>query len=471
MNYRFLPLLLVLSSAACTTSRPVSTAWQSCQTTDSWTVSFDQFTGREQVTFLRQPQRLLYVSRQLTTAAGQLHVQVDGQPLPPVPGVAHVKLPFTQSRQLAVVGQQARGSFALRYPVYQQPQIQVVCSPNLELLGLCNLLLQYEDLAAIPETQTVSFGGQPTKVKDLYALNLTLAAPFTKFATSAHLALLKTYFDKSFYLHYANFVLSLPDFPKASLQADNPFSQQFASPADAQAFVAACNAFYEEVAFGDFLRQRRPYYTAMLAEVNANLPPPAFLTEMEHFYSQPSATYRLYPSLTMPFSSGFAVGGNHVIGNVFGSFLPPANVTEEAGLRLGFADPLALRKVCVHEFGHSFVNPAIDQVSAHVLARSAPLFQPIQAQMAAQGYNEWKICLYEHFTRAGEVLTARLVGDPAKAQELLAENVQQRHFRYLPQIVRQLQYWYDNEYLLKSYPQKVTEIIATLQEEASAERR
>jgi hypothetical protein len=82
--------------------------------------------------------------------------------------------------------------------------------------------------------------------------------------------------------------------------------------------------------------------------------------------------------------------------------------------------------------------------------------------MAAQGYNEWKICLYEHFTRAGEVLTARLVGDPVKAQELLQDNVTQRHFRYLPQVVTQLQYWYDHEYLTKSYPQKVQEIIATL---------
>jgi hypothetical protein len=463
MKSFFLSCALVLLVAACTTPRHASTAWQSRQTPGAWAASFDRFTGREQLRFRRQGQQMLYLSRQLASPAGELQVQVNGQLLSAAAGtVVHDKLPLRRGARVAVVGRQAQGSFKLRYPVYRQPQIQVSLSSNLELLNLCNLLLQYEDLAALPETQTVPFAGKQVKLKDLYALNLKLAAPFTKFAASPHLAIIKSYFDKSFYLHYANFALSLPDFPRASVPAGSAFSHQFASPADAQRFVDACNAFYQEIGFDAFLRQRRPYYAAMQAEVSRNLPSPAFLTEMEHFYGQPSATYRLYPSLTMLFSSGFAVGGDHTIGNVFGSFVPPANVADTAALRLGFADRQALRTVCVHEFGHSFVNPAIDQLSAASLAASAARFEPIREQMSAQGYNEWKICLYEHFTRAGEVLTARLVGDQAKAQELLADNVQQRHFRYLPQIVEQLQYWYDHEYLNKTYPQKVQEIVASL---------
>lgn len=463
MKSCFWSCTLAWLATACAVPRPVTTGWQSRQAPDAWVASFDQFTGQEQLRFPRQRQHLLYLSQQLAASAGQLEVQVAGQPLPAAPGtVAHHKLPLTQPVRVAVVGRQARGSFKLRYPVYRQPRIQVAFSPNLELLSFCNLLLQYHDLAAIPDAQTVDFAGKPVKVKDLYALNLKLAAPYQAFAASPHLAVIKTYFDRSFYLHYANFVLGLPAFPQASVPADKPPGPQFASAAEAQQFVSACNAFYQEIGFDAFLRQHQPYYTAMLAEVNGNLPPPAFLTEMEHLYGQPAASYRLYPSLTMLFSTGFAVGGDHVIGNVFGSFTPPTSVTDTAALRLGFADRQALRTVCVHEFGHSFVNPAIDQVGAPVLAATAARFAPIQAPMAAQGYGEWKICLYEHFTRAGEVLTARLVGDPAKAEALLADNVQQCHFMYLPQIVAQLQYWYDHEYLDKSYPQKVQEIIAGL---------
>lgn len=459
--FLLLPVLALLATA-CVPFGRATTAWRSYQTSDSWVASFDRFTRRERLRFPRQPEQLLYLSRQLSSSAGQLQVQVNGQALPAVPAVGHTKLPLSRPTHVAVVGRLARGSFKLRYPLYRKPRIQVAFSANLELLNLCNLLLQYDDLAAIPDSQTVVMAGQRHPVRDLYALNLRLAAPFKPFAASPHLAVLKGYFDKSFYLHYANFVLSLHDFPRASFVPDNTFSHQFASAADAQRFVNACNAFYQEVNFAAFLRQRRPYYTAMLAEVSATLPPPAFLTEMEHLYSHPSATYRLYPSLTMLFSTGFAVGGDGVIGNVFGGFQPAAGLADTAALRLGFADQQALRTVCVHEFGHSFVNPAIDQVSPPVLAATAARFTPIREQMTAQGYTDWKICLYEHFTRAGEVLTARLVGDPAKAQELLDDNVQQRHFLYLPQIVEQLHYWYDHEYLDKSYPQKVQEIIAAL---------
>ncbi len=463
MKSSFLWGALAVFATACAAPQSLTTGWQSRQAPDSWVASFDQFTGREQLRFPRQDEHLLYLSHQLTVSAGRLQVRVADQALPATPGaVVHTKLPLAQPTRVAVVGRQAQGAFKLRYPVCRQPQIQVAFNPNLELLSFCNLLLQYDDLVAIPDSQSVSIAGRRTKIRDLYALNLKLAAPYKAFAASPHLAVIKSYFDRSFYLHYANFVLGLPDFPRASVSPDKSPGPPFAAAAEAQRFVEACNAFYREIGFDAFLRQRQPYYAAMLTEVNDNLPPPAFLTEIEHFYGQPSATYRLYPSLTMLFSTGFAVGGDHVIGNVFGSFTPPASVSDEAALRLGFADRQALRTVCVHEFGHSFVNPVIDQVGASVLTATAPRFEPIREQMTAQGYNDWKICLYEHFTRAGEVLTARLLGDNTKARELLAENVQQRHFRYLPQMVEQLQYWYDHEYLDKSYPQKVQEIIAGL---------
>ncbi len=463
MKSSFLWGALAVLATACSSPRSLTTGWQSRQTSAAWVASFDQFTGREQVRFPQQDKDLLYLSHQLATLAGQLQVQVNEQAQPAPPGVVvHTKQPLAQPARVAVVGHQARGAFKLRYPVYRQPKIQVAFNPNLELLSFCNLLLQYDDLAAIPDSQSVSIAARRTKVKDLYALNLKLAAPYKAFAASPRLAVIKSYFDRSFYLHYANFVLGLPEFPRASVSPDRSPGSPFAAAAEAQRFVEACNAFYREIGFDAFLRQRQPYYAAMLAEVSDNLPPPAFLTEMEHLYGQPSAIYRLYPSLTMLFSTGFAVGGDHVIGNVFGSFTPPASVSDEAALRLGFADRQALRTVCVHEFGHSFVNPVIDQAGASVLTATASRFEPIREQMTAQGYNDWKICLYEHFTRAGEVLTARLVGDDAKARALLAENEQQRHFRYLPQIVEQLQYWYDHEYLDKSYPQKVEEIIAGL---------
>lgn len=462
MKHASLLLAAALLSTACSTSRTISRNWHSTQSTDAWAASFDRFSGREQLHFPQQNGQLVYLSRQVVGAERAVQLRANGRALPAATKVSHDKLPLSQPTRLDIVGSGAAGAFKLRYPVHEQKQVTVNVKPNIELLGLCYLLTQYEDLAAIPDEQTAVIDGQTTKIKDLYALNLKLAGDFKPFAASPHLAVIKSYFDKDFYLHYANFLLSLDAFPRATVQADNRFVRQFASVADAQRFVAACNAFYREIGFEAFLRQHRPYYTTMLAEVAGNLPPAGFITEMEHLYGKQVGQYHLYPSLMIPFSSGFAVGGDGAVGNVFGSFRRPESITDTTALRLGFADSQALRTVCIHEFGHAFVNPEIDLVNNRLLAATTPLFEPIKGKMSEQGYDQWKICLYEHFNRAGEVLVARLVGDPAKADELLQDNVANREFRYLPQIVEKLDYWYYHEYLDKSYQQKVEEIVAEL---------
>ena len=82
--------------------------------------------------------------------------------------------------------------------------------------------------------------------------------------------------------------------------------------------------------------------------------------------------------------------------------------------------------------------------------------------MSEQGYNQWKICLYEHFDRANEVIIAKLLGDTEKANEILTDNVKNRAFIYLPQIIEKLELWYYNDYFTKSYDQKVSEIISGL---------
>jgi hypothetical protein len=55
-----------------------------------------------------------------------------------------------------------------------------------------------------------------------------------------------------------------------------------------------------------------------------------------------------------------------------------------------------------------------------------------------------------------------LIGDNKKAEKILQENVKNKSFIYLPQIVEKLEYWYNNEFLDKTYDQKVSDIIAEL---------
>jgi len=81
--------------------------------------------------------------------------------------------------------------------------------------------------------------------------------------------------------------------------------------------------------------------------------------------------------------------------NAFGPF--GFQSLDENHLELAFDNADKIRGLSVHEFGHSFVNPAIDKVPAELIKETEPLYTPIKAQMTGQSYPSWTICLYEHF--------------------------------------------------------------------------
>jgi len=451
-------LVLILFLYSCTGTKN----WQSTQTANRWHATFDEFSGKEQLMFSSHPGHLIYLSAQMEAVSGKLSLAHSNKEVASTHAITHSKIYLDEKVKLTVKGKKAKGSFLLDYPVYENEQVNVRFNTNMELLSLCYFLTIYDDVASIPEDQHITFDTKQVKVKDLYALNLKIANEFTAFLKSGNFSLIKPYFDKDFYLHYANFVLSLDNFPNAVIESDNKFIGRFETPAHAVTFVNAMNAFYNEINFDNYLLKYKPYYDEMILEVTENLPKEDFITEMEHFYRLQMPGYNLYPSLAMGFSQGFAVGNDTMIGNVFGSFNPPGEINNTSHLDLGFKNSTSLRTLSVHEFGHSFVNPAVDNADEANLKATAILFEPIRDRMSAQGYDQWKICLYEHFVRAGEVIIARHIGDDGKAKEILDDAVTNRYFIYLPQIVEQLEYWYYNEYFTKTYQEKVNEIISKL---------
>lgn len=455
-------LLTLLSGSLLFISCTVNKHWNSKQTRPYWEAAFQDFSGSEKLKFPANKNNIIYLNAKLTTTSGSLQLFANEKRLTHLNLVSHHKLDLNNQQVLKLVGSHAEGSFRLNYPQFTKKSIEVCYNSNIELLALSYILANYDDFTGFSDDQSFEINGKPVKVKALYALTTKIANTFKPFLKSENLKVIKTYFDKDFYLHYANFVMSLQDFPKATVENDNGFMRSFSSLSDAQRFTAAFNNFFLEVNFQRFLVSFRPYYETIQNEIKANMPASDFIVELENVFGKEVEHYVLYPSLTMPFSSGFAVGSHKTIGNIFGSFNQPKEVDDIHQLKLGFDNSLSLRSISVHEFGHAFVNPAIDLVDEKVISASAPLFEPIKRQMSEQGYNQWKICLYEHFNRANEVMIARLLGDNLKAEEILKDNVDNRSYRYLPQIVDNLEFWYNNEFLDKSYVQKVTEIITNL---------
>jgi hypothetical protein len=194
--------------------------------------------------------------------------------------------------------------------------------------------------------------------------------------------------------------------------------------------------------FNEYIVNTRSYYEAALDEVRSSLPTFDVLKSIETFYGKTFNKYSLVPSLTIPRGMGFGISytrnNRTSIFNVFGAF-DFQSLQETNKLNLGFRVPQQLRELSIHEFGHSFVNPVIDQIPQETITKGERLFDPIKSAMSNQGYTTWKICLYEHFVRAGEVVIAKISGDQAGSERLRSEYVNNRKFIYLPTIIEELE--------------------------------
>lgn len=427
-----------------------------------WNAEFENFNGVEKLKVPKQNNTILYLVSQLKVNKGELLLKENTNEILNNKHINHRKINLDQNVEIQVEGSNATGRFKLYYPKYQEKKVQVKCNSNFELLALCYLLDSYEDLSKISDNQTFKIDGAEVRIKDLYSMNLKIAKEFLKYSDSENLKIILSYFNKDFYLHYSNFILSLETFPNAKVNADNAFINKFKNEEEADKFVTALNKFYTEINFDTFLEKYKIYYDTMKEEVKQNVPREDFIVEIEHYFEKKVDNYVLYPSLTMLFGQAFGVGSKNTIGNIFASFRKPKEINNLSKLNLGFNNSSSIQNICIHEFGHSFVNPVIDKVDEVTIKTKKHLFEPIKQKMSEQGYNQWKICLYEHFVRASEVIIARLLGDKMEADKILKDNIEDRSFVLLPQIIEKLEFWYYNQYLDMSYEDKVKEIIAEM---------
>ena len=450
--------IILTALYSCTISKNI----KSNQAKDSWEATFESFSGKEKIGFESKPNHLFYLSSKWSTTEGRLNLLINGTSLTNEKPINHTKLDLNQKVKIEIVGKNAKGAYTLKYPIYENKKININYNTNVELLALASFLINYEDFATIPDEQSFNINGKDIRIKDLYAINFKIAKEFKSYLNSKNLTTIKSFFDKKFYLQYANLLLSIDNFPNAKVNRENKFLGEFNSMQDAENFINAFNNFSTEIKFNEFLEKYKPYYDKMILEVSQNIPKENFITEMEHFYDKKVNNYNLYPSLTLGFSQACGVGHENMIGNVFACFSKPEEIDNPKDLELGFNNQTSLRTICIHEFGHSFVNPAIDKVDETTREGKKSLFEPIKDKMANQGYTDWKICLYEHFVRANEVIITRLLNEKQKADEILKDNYENRSFVYLPQIIEKLEFWYYNEFFEKTYEEKVKEIISEL---------
>jgi hypothetical protein len=321
-------------------------------------------------------------------------------------------------------------------------RIDVVINRNIELFGLLMQLDNGGDI--LTNTDVVELDGKRALWRDWYQLTVRNYERYKSFADGSMMKLYRDYLARGFYNDFLiGFLLQVDEVPRAQLRPDTDSDVILAfaksgnsseARAAASAFLDALNRFYREAQFESFLRENNANYDQIKTDVTRNLPPASFVPIMERFYQKQFNRYCLVPSLNIPTGMGF--GKTHknasAVFNVFGPFTfqsPDSNPPE-----LGFNRRENVLHLSAHEFGHSFVNPAIDKLPPELIQSTEHLFAPIKDTLTKQSYPSWTIALYEHFVRAGEVLISRELGDYEQANRILRVNAT-NGFVYLAPIV------------------------------------
>jgi hypothetical protein len=322
-------------------------------------------------------------------------------------------------------------------------RFQIHINKNVELLGLV-YFLGYEGA----QSQT---SGYSAKTRARYAFGLHLYRQYKEHESSRNLSVVIAFAQDIWLDYFIALLVQLDDVPSAKLtdRIDISYYRRFSSTSDpveakrnVSDFIEAMNRLYREVDFDNYLMLNRKKYDNAAFQVNNGLPDNLFIPAMERFYQNHLDSYVLVPSLTIPPGMGFGVkhtanGQTHAF-HVFGAFGIPS-FADESYLDMGFNDKKHLLELSTHEFGHSFVNPAIDRLPPGLIKETEALFNPVKDKMADQGYTTWKACLSEHFVRAGEIIIAQNLGNAADAERLKEHYIQDRRFIYLPMILREFE--------------------------------
>ncbi len=198
------------------------------------------------------------------------------------------------------------------------------------------------------------------------------------------------------------------------------------------ALINYANEFYQASHFEQIWTQLAPHREATLAQLEDNLPSGGLLQQLEQFYQQSFDSYEIVPSLTIWSGPGWGFQTQQ-------EGVPRATfVLGPLEPNFDFSDGERFENLAIHEFGHSFVNHVVLQTLVEEISQTEELFEPIKESMFPQGYQDWEICIIEHFVRAGEVLIPESMGDTATGEAILADYAENRSFIYLPFIVDQL---------------------------------
>ncbi len=183
-------------------------------------------------------------------------------------------------------------------------------------------------------------------------------------------------------------------------------------------FARAVAQFANETDFWRFYNEHRAFYNETLLEFEANGRRILNVTRFEeNFFGENTSSWTIVP-LTLIAYDGFGYHLNEGGKKRIYAFLGFDRI--EGGVPRVYLSRTGITFL-VHEFAHSFVNPAVDEYY-YLFKPYESLYDPVREKLTRMAYPNFKVMLYETFVRAVEAYYLNVTGHPDEALKSLIGN-------------------------------------------------
>ncbi len=181
-------------------------------------------------------------------------------------------------------------------------------------------------------------------------------------------------------------------------------------------FARAVAQFANETDFWRFYNEHRAFYNETLIKFKeGNGGTILNVTQFEEgFFGENASSWTIVP-LTLMSRGGYGIHMNRNGGKYVYAFLGFDDVKDGIPTVHLSGDGITF---LVHEFAHSFVNPAVDEYYG-LFQPYESLYDPVREKLSMMAYTNFRIMLYETFVRAVEAYYLNITGDQEEAKRKL----------------------------------------------------
>ena len=214
------------------------------------------------------------------------------------------------------------------------------------------------------------------------------------------------------------------------------------------------NEFAEDSKFMKFWKDHQSFYTEYTNRVKSLIPYEDFAGLMMKFYGERKEKFVF---ITAPLFHGGGYGAQ--VEKEEGAvvyYLGGPQILDE-GFPVYY--PGMLKSLVFHEFGHSFVSPAVDEYKTQ-LNEFQKFGKHIKVDSA---YPSWELVCEEHLVRTGESLLLRMAGFPEEADRNLKANVY-KGFVLIPFFLEKMEIYLQNRDRYPTFRSFFPEILQVFEE-------